>query len=83
MIDHQQLQEQENMDPYTMFVYGIRSPYTKESYFRRLRSFFDAINLDNGKTFEERSTVLLIKQERILTGHLAISLDFCIIKKKE
>jgi hypothetical protein len=28
-----------------MFVYAIRSPYTKESYFRRLRRFFDAIEL--------------------------------------
>lgn len=42
------------MDPYTMFVYGIRSPYTKESYFRRLRIFFNTIDLCKGKTFEER-----------------------------
>jgi hypothetical protein len=42
------------MDPYTMFVYGIRSPYTKESYFRRLHTFFDAMDLGKGKTFEER-----------------------------
>jgi hypothetical protein len=42
------------MDPFTLFVYGIRSPYTKESYFRRLRSFFDAIDLGRGETFEER-----------------------------
>jgi hypothetical protein len=31
----------------------LRSPYTKETYFRRLRRFFDAIPLD-GPTFEER-----------------------------
>jgi hypothetical protein len=53
LIDYP-LGEQENMDPYTMFVYGIRSPYTKESYFRRLRGFFDAINLGKGKTLQER-----------------------------
>jgi hypothetical protein len=53
LIDYQ-IQEQENMDPYTMFVYGIRSPYTKESYFRRLHTFFDAMDLGKGKTFEER-----------------------------
>ena len=47
-------QQDENVDPHTLFVYGIRSPYTKESYFRRLRSFFDAINLGKGTTFEER-----------------------------
>jgi hypothetical protein len=37
-----------------MFVYGIRSPYTKESYFRRLRIFFDSIDFGKGKPFEER-----------------------------
>jgi hypothetical protein len=46
--------QQENISPYTLFVYGITSPYTKESYFRRLRTFFDAINLAEGTTFEER-----------------------------
>jgi hypothetical protein len=46
VIDYQ-LQEQENMDPYSMFAYGIRSPHTKESYFRRLRGFFDTIDLGN------------------------------------
>jgi hypothetical protein len=40
LIDYP-LGEHENMDPYTMFVYGIRSTYTKESYFRRLRIFFN------------------------------------------
>jgi hypothetical protein len=39
---------------YTTFVYAIRSPYTKDSYCRRLRGFFDAINLDKDKTLKER-----------------------------
>jgi hypothetical protein len=37
--------------PYALLVYSIRSPYTKESYFRRLRRFFDAIGHE-GTTFE-------------------------------
>lgn len=53
LIDYP-LGEQENMDPYSMFVYGIRSPYTKESCFRRLRIFFDSIDFGKGKPFEER-----------------------------
>jgi hypothetical protein len=36
-----------------LFEYSIRSPYSKESYFRRLRQFFDAISL-GGPTFESR-----------------------------
>ena len=42
------------MDPYSMFVYAIRSPYTKESYFRRLRRFFDSINFCEGETMDKR-----------------------------
>jgi hypothetical protein len=44
-----------------MFVYGIRSPYTKESYFRRLGNFFDAINLAKGTTFKERCNTFAYK----------------------
>ena len=54
-------EQQENVDPYTLFVYGIRSPYTKESYFRRLRGFFDAINLGKGTTFDERCNTFAYK----------------------
>jgi hypothetical protein len=43
LIDHQ-VQNEGFIDPYSMFVYAIRSPYTKESSFRRLRRFFDAID---------------------------------------
>jgi hypothetical protein len=53
LIEYQD-QKGEDMDPYTMFIYAIRSPYTKESYFRRLRRFFDAIELCNGMRMEKR-----------------------------
>lgn len=35
-------------DPYSMFVYGIRSPVTRKYYERRLRSFFDFIGAPAG-----------------------------------
>jgi integrase len=59
--EEEEKEQQENIDPYTLFVYGIRSPYTKESYFRRLRGFFDAVNLDNGTTFKERCNTFVFK----------------------
>ena len=40
-----------------MFVYAIRSPYTKESYFRRLRRFFDIIDFRNGETMDKRCNI--------------------------
>jgi hypothetical protein len=54
-------QENTDMDPYTTFVYGIRSPYTKDSCCRRLRGFFDAINLGKGNTLGERCNIFVHK----------------------
>ena len=48
-----ELQKETQVDPYILFEYSIRSPHTKESYFRKLRRFFDAISLE-GITFESR-----------------------------
>lgn len=55
-----ELQKETQVDPYIIFEYSIRSPYTKESYFRRLRRFFDAISL-RGTTFESRCNLFAEK----------------------
>jgi integrase len=41
-------------NPYSMFVYAIRSALTRDYYVRRLRRFFDFINLEKQRTIEER-----------------------------
>ena len=53
-----ELQKETEVDPFIIFEYSIRSPYTKESYFRRLRRFFDAISLE-GPTFEGRCNMFV------------------------
>jgi hypothetical protein len=57
-----QLEEQEAIDasPYFLFSYSIRSPYTKETYFRRLRQFFDTISVVRNK-FEDRCNLFAEK----------------------
>ena len=57
MIDYRypQVQEEEGFaDPFSIFVYALRSPDTKESYFRRLRRFLDSINFCKGETMDKR-----------------------------
>ena len=61
MIEYQAQKVEDTTDPYTMFVYAIRSPYTKESYFRRLKRFFDAIELCKGMRMEERCNTFAYK----------------------
>lgn len=53
-----ELQKETEVNPYTLFEYSIRSQYTKESYFRRLKRFFNAISLE-GPTFEGRCNMFV------------------------
>jgi len=46
-----------------MFVYPIRSPYAKESSFRRLRRFFDAINFFEGESIDKRCNTLVYRAQ--------------------
>jgi hypothetical protein len=68
-------------DPYTLFVYALRSPYTKETYFRRLRRLFDAIHLD-GPTFESRCNSFAKKEETTLHGLSVVFSDLFTLRKK-
>jgi hypothetical protein len=49
------------MDPWSIFLYGMKAPMTREKYRGRLDKFFDFIGLAEGtmeeraKTFTERS----------------------------
>ena len=44
----------EESNAYALFVYAIRSQVTRDYYLRRLRIFFNYINLESDKTIEER-----------------------------
>lgn len=50
-------EEEEYTNPYDMLVYGIRSSYTKESFFRRLHRFVDSIDLCKAEAMEKRCNV--------------------------
>jgi hypothetical protein len=47
-------QKVEESNAYSLFVYAIRSPLTRDYYLRRLRIFFNHINLMPNETMEER-----------------------------
>jgi hypothetical protein len=47
-------QTHEESNAYSLFVYAIRSQVTRDYYLRRLRIFFNYINLVLDKTMEQR-----------------------------
>ena len=54
---------------------------TRDCYFRRMRVFFNFINLVPNETWNNDVIFLHRKQWNILIGHLIISLDFYNIRK--
>jgi hypothetical protein len=51
------------MDPWSLFLYGMKAPMTREKYRGRLAKFFDFIGLTEG-TMEERATVFAEKGKK-------------------
>jgi hypothetical protein len=47
-------EEEASMDPWSIFLYGMKAPMTREKYRGRLAKFFDFIGLTKG-AMEERA----------------------------
>ena len=54
---------------YSLFAYAIRSQVTRVDYLRRLRIFFNHINLESDfKIIEERCNYFAIREQRSFLG---------------
>ena len=51
----------EESNAYSLFVYAVRSQVTRDYYLRRLRIFFNDINLFPDRTMEERCNLFAAK----------------------
>ena len=49
-----QEEEASSMDPWSLFLYGMKAPLTREKYRKRLAKFFDFTGLKEG-AIEERA----------------------------
>jgi hypothetical protein len=43
------------LDSWTLYLYAMKSPATKEKYLMRLEKFLDFLNLQEGVTLEDKS----------------------------
>jgi hypothetical protein len=51
------------MDPWSIFLYGMKAPMTSEKYRGRLAKFFDFVGLTEG-TMEERAKAFTEKGKK-------------------
>jgi hypothetical protein len=56
--------EVEESDAYSLFIYAVRSQVTRDYYLRRLRIFFNHINLLPGETIEKRCNLFAAKGKK-------------------
>ncbi|MDN5845355.1 MAG: hypothetical protein L0H53_03680 [Candidatus Nitrosocosmicus sp.] len=57
------------IEPFTIFDYSIRSVQTKDSYFRRLRTFLQYSGIE-GESFRDKCNNFAIKGQKTLNGPL-------------
>jgi len=57
------------MDPWSLFLYGMKAAMTRERYRGRLAKFFDFIGLTEG-TMEERAKTSTERERKSQTGCL-------------
>jgi hypothetical protein len=54
------IEEAQQQDPMTIFLYALKAPETRRQWPRRLKVFIDFLKLD-GTTMEERAKQFMIK----------------------
>ena len=48
-------EEEENVDPWSLYIYAMKAPMTRDRYQTRLAKFFDYIGLETGVKLEDRA----------------------------
>ena len=52
-------QVESETDPWTLYLYAMKSPVTRDKYQKRLGKFFDFLRLDDGGSIEDKSKVFV------------------------
>ena len=58
-MEETQNNNHQERDPWSLYLYAMKSPVTREKYTKRLEKFFDSLDLE-GITIEEKSKKLFI-----------------------
>jgi hypothetical protein len=75
--------ESEDLDPWSLFIYAMKAPMTKDRYKARVAKFFDFIGLDNeGQTVEEKARVFVDRGKEDLNWAFTNVLKFIHFQKE-
>ena len=69
------------IEPFTIFDYSIRSSQTKDSYFRRLRAFFNYSNIE-GETFRDKCNIFANRGQENPSWAFKLILEFLQMQRQ-
>jgi hypothetical protein len=70
-----------SIEPFIIFDYSIRSPQTKDSYFRRLRTFFEYSKIQ-GETFRDKCNIFANKGQENPSWAFKLTLEFLQMQRQ-
>lgn len=74
-------EDENSIEPFVIFEYSIRSAQTRDTYFRRLRTFFH-YSLIEGESFRDKCNNFAIKGQRNPQWAFKLILDFIQFQKQ-
>ena len=59
-LDNQKIMMSDELEPWSLFIYAMKAPMTRDRYQTRVTKFFEFIGID-GNTIEEKARYFVIK----------------------
>jgi len=82
-LENQKTIESEELDPWSLFLYAMKAPMTKDRYKTRVAKFFDFIGLDDkGQTVGEKARIFANKGKEDLNWAFTNILKFIHFQKE-
>jgi hypothetical protein len=67
-LENQKTVESEELDPWSLFIYAMKAPMTKDRYKTRVVKFFDFIGLDKeGKIVQDKARIFANRGKEVYT----------------
>jgi integrase len=82
-LENEKAVESEEMDPWSLFIYAMKAPMTKDRYKTRVTKFFDFIGLDKeGQTVQDKARIFANRGREDINWAFSNVLRFIHVQKE-
>jgi integrase len=81
-LENQKAIESEELDPWSLFIYAMKAPMTKDRYKTRVVKFFDFIGIDKNQTIEAKARIFATRGKEDINWAFSNVLKFIHFQKE-